>query len=58
MLTLPGWMEDRRAPSRAVHFLNPREIAKFVDTDHTLLDGNFIKRICYQLEQKSKVQVN
>lgn len=55
ILTLPGWMVDRRAPANSVHVLNPKEIAKLCDNKQPNLSDNFVKRICYQLEERCKL---
>ncbi len=58
ILTLPGWMVDRRTPRSAVLVFNPKEII-----DHcggvkgASLSDNLIARICYQLDQKCRVPV-
>jgi hypothetical protein len=57
VLTLPGWMVDRNAASKVVHVLNPKEIAKLVDGQPENLNETLIKRICYQLDQKCKMEV-
>jgi hypothetical protein len=57
ILTLPGWMVERKAAPKGVHVLNPKEIVKLVDRQTQNLNENLIKRICYQLEQKCKMEV-
>jgi hypothetical protein len=57
ILTLPGWMVDRKAASKVVHVLNPKEIVKLVDGQPANLNETLIKRICYQLDQKCKMDV-
>ena len=56
ILTLPGWMIDRMKPPFDVNVLNPKEIIKFVDSKEQRLSENLIKRICYQLEEKCKLE--
>jgi len=58
ILTLPGWMVDRKAPSKGVHILNPKEIAKVCEPKRESLNENLLKRICYQLDQKCKLGVD
>lgn len=58
ILTLPGWMVDRKAPSKGVHILNPKEIAKICGPRRESLNENLLKRICYQLDQKCKLGVD
>jgi len=57
ILTLPGWMVDRKAPPDTVHVLNPKEIVKLCDTKKEILNANLIHRICYQLDQKCKLDI-
>jgi hypothetical protein len=56
VLTLPGWMVDRKAPVKNVHVLNPKEIIKLCRGEGRLSD-NLIKRICHQLGQKCRLEV-
>jgi hypothetical protein len=55
ILTLPGWMVDRKAPGNGVHVLNPKEIVKVCDNKEENLSENLVKRICYQLEERCKL---
>lgn len=55
ILTLPGWMVDRKAPGNGVHVLNPKEIVKVCDNREKNLSENLVKRICYQLEERCKL---
>ena len=57
ILTLPGWMVGRLAPNRGVHVLNPKEIPKICNSKEIILNDNLIRRICYQLDQKCKLEV-
>ena len=57
ILTLPGWMVERKAARKGVHVLNPLEIFKLFDGQPETLTENLIKRICYQLDQKCKMEV-
>jgi hypothetical protein len=55
ILTLPGWMVDRKAPGKGVHVLNPKEIAKLCDNKAPNLSDNLVRRIGYQLEERCKL---
>lgn len=57
ILTLPGWMVERKAARKGVHVLNPKEIIKLVDGQPQILDENLIKRVCFQLDQKCKIEI-
>jgi hypothetical protein len=57
ILTLPGWMVDRKTACKSVQVLNPKEIIKLVHGQPESLSQNLIKRICYQLDQKCKIEV-
>lgn len=55
ILTLPGWMVDRKAPGKGVHVLNPKEIARLCDNKEPNLSENLVRRIGYQLEERCKL---
>jgi hypothetical protein len=55
ILTLPGWMVDRKAPGKGVHVLNPKEIAKLCDNKAPNLGDSLVRRIGYQLEERCKL---
>ena len=55
ILTLPGWLVDRKAPATAVHVLNPKEILKMVASRPVTFSENLARRVCYQLDQKCKI---
>jgi Nuclease-related domain len=58
ILTLPGWMVDRTVPRSTVQVLNPKEIRAVVcQPAGTKLSENLIKRICHQLDQKCRIEV-
>jgi hypothetical protein len=57
ILTLPGWMVNRKAQNATVQVLNPKEILKFCSSQRERLDANLIRRICYQLEEKCKLEM-
>jgi hypothetical protein len=58
ILTLPGWMVDRTVARSKVQVLNPKEILRVVSgsKEHTLSEA-MIKRICHQLDQKCRIEV-
>jgi hypothetical protein len=58
ILTLPGWMVDRKTACKAVQVLNPKEIFSLFDGQPEKLNDNIIKRICYHLDQKCKMEVD
>jgi len=55
ILTLPGWMVDRKAPAKEVHVVNPKEIIKVCDTKQVCLTEALMLRVCRQLDQKCKL---
>lgn len=55
ILTLPGWMVERKIASKTVQVLNPKEIGRFVDGQSENMNKKLIQRICYQLDQKCKM---
>jgi hypothetical protein len=57
ILTLPGWMVDRKKASKGVHVLNPKEIVSLVDGQPASINENLIRRIRYQLDQKCRMEV-
>lgn len=57
ILALPGWLVDRKAPSPNVCVVNPKEIIKVCNTEQERLNENLIRRICYQLDQKCKLDL-
>ena len=60
ILTLPGWMVDRSVPRSTVQVLNPKEIVKVVSNathDESKLSESFMRRICHQLDQKCRIEV-
>lgn len=56
ILTLPGWMVERKAPATRVHVLNAKEIIQVVDTKETKLMETMIRRICHQMDQKCRIE--
>jgi len=57
ILTLPGWMVDRKAPYDGVYVLNPKEIYQVCSSGRANLSDQLVHRICYQLDQKCRVTV-
>jgi hypothetical protein len=57
ILTLPGWMVDRKAPYDGVYVLNPKEIHQVCSGREQRLTSQLIGRICHQLDQKCRVAV-
>jgi hypothetical protein len=57
ILALPGWLVDRKAPSTNVCVVNPKEIIKLCNTQQERLNENLVRRICYQLDQKCKLEL-
>jgi hypothetical protein len=57
ILALPGWLVDRKAPSTTVCVVNPKEIIKVCNTKQERLNDNLIRRVCYQLDQKCKLEL-
>jgi hypothetical protein len=57
ILTLPGWMVDRKAPFDGIYVLNPKEIYGVCSTSPEKLTEPQIRRICHQLDQKCRIEV-
>jgi len=57
ILTLPGWMVDRKVPSDSLFVLNPKEIYGVCSSQAEKLTEPQIKRICHQLDQKCRIEV-
>jgi hypothetical protein len=57
ILTLPGWMVDRKAPYDGVSILNPKEIHRVCSGPEQKLTTQLIGRICHQLDQKCRLAV-
>jgi hypothetical protein len=45
ILTLPGWLVERKAPPARVHVVNPKEIVKVCQPDRELLSENLLSSI-------------
>ena len=57
ILTLPGWMVDRKAPFDGVYVLNPKEICRVCSSGRANLSEQLVRRICHQLDQKCRIAV-
>ena len=57
ILTLPGWMVDRKVPSDGLFVLNPKEIYGVCSAQPEKLTEPQIRRICHQLDQKCRIEV-
>ena len=57
ILTLPGWWIERTAPPENVRVLNPKEITRIHDSKGDALDPEMTRRICYQLDQKCRMEI-
>lgn len=57
ILTLPGWMVDRKVPSDGLFVLNPKEIYGVCFAQPEKLTEPQITRICHQLDQKCRIEV-
>jgi hypothetical protein len=58
ILTLPGWLVERKAPPAPVHVVNPKEIVKVCQSDREPLSEDLLRRICHQLDQKCRIAVD
>lgn len=58
ILTLPGWMVDRKAPSESLYVVNPKEIYQICSSQPVILAELQVRRICHQLDQKCRIEVN
>ncbi len=58
ILTMPGWMVERLAPSGGVQVLNPKEIYDVCGSQPETLNEPQIRRICFQLDQKCRIAVS
>jgi hypothetical protein len=57
ILTLPGWMVERKVPSENFYVLNPKEIYGVCSDQPEKLTEPQIRRICHQLDQKCRIGV-
>lgn len=54
MVTIPGWFIERKSPG-GVPVLNPKQVRNYLEAKKDeVLSESIIKRICHQLEQKSR----
>ena len=58
ILTLPGWLVERKTLNDAIHILNPKEIYQVCASQPEKLTEPQIRRICHQLDQKCRVSVS
>jgi Nuclease-related domain len=58
ILTLPGWMVDRKAPTNGIYVVNPKEIFGVCSTQPEKINPQQIQRICHQLDQKCRIEVS
>jgi Nuclease-related domain len=54
ILALPGWMVERRTSETSVMVMNPKESVKFFINKQSVMDGQTIQQIKYQVEQKCR----
>ena len=57
ILTLPGWLVERKAPSEGLYILNPKEIYKVCESQPEKLTGAQVQRMMHQLNQKCRIEV-
>jgi len=57
ILTVPGWMVDRKAPSHDIYVLNPKEIYGVCSSFAEKLTDKQIACLCHQLDQKCRIVV-
>jgi hypothetical protein len=57
ILTLPGWLVERKAPSDGIHVLNPKEIYQVCASQPEKITESQIQRIKHQLNQKCRIEV-
>ncbi|MGB7746845.1 MAG: nuclease-related domain-containing protein [Verrucomicrobiia bacterium] len=55
ILTLPGWLVDRKVPSDGIYVLNPKEIYQVCSSQPEKLTEPQIRRVCHQLDQKCRI---
>ena len=58
ILTLPGWLVERKAPADELYVLNPKEIYQVCESRPEKLTAPQIRRICHQLDQKCRIAVS
>ncbi|MGA2248850.1 MAG: nuclease-related domain-containing protein, partial [Verrucomicrobiota bacterium] len=57
ILTLPGWLVDRKVPSEGFHVLNPKEIYQVCAAQPETLTDQQVQRIIHQLNQKCRFEI-
>ena len=58
ILTLPGWLVERKAPTDGLYVLNPKEIYQVCAAFPEKLTEPQIRRICHQMDQKCRIAVD
>jgi hypothetical protein len=54
VLSLPGWMVERRTSETLVMVINPKEAVKFIANKQAVLDDQTVQQIKYQVEQRCR----
>jgi hypothetical protein len=54
VLSLPGWMVERRTSETPVMVINPKEAVKFIANKQTILNDQTVQQIKYQVEQRCR----
>jgi len=54
VLSLPGWLVERRTSETPVMVINPKEAVKFIANKKAVLDDQTVQQIKYQVEQKCR----
>lgn len=54
VLSLPGWMVERRTSETPVMVINPKEAIKLLSSKQSVLDDQTIQQIKYQVEQRCR----
>jgi len=57
ILTLPGWMVERKVPVDGLYVLNPKQIHDVLASFPETLTESQITRICHQLNQKCGIDL-
>lgn len=57
LLTFPGWWVEQKAPRSDIYVMNPEQLFWHCSKEPEKLDDPQIKRICYQLDQKCRIEV-
>jgi len=54
VLSLPGWMVERRTSETPLMVINPKQAVKFIANKQTVLDNQTVQQIKYQVEQRCR----